>query len=66
MNIDPYERRGGCIVHGPFSENMEDFMSFIDLTDIKPYKSKYNWNNRRIGLWNIMARLDIFLVRKKN
>jgi hypothetical protein len=33
-----------------------------DMQDIKPTKGNYTWNNRRVGLQHIAARLDRFLI----
>jgi hypothetical protein len=41
---------------------MEDLISLLDLIDIQPSKGKYTWNNKRVGLGHIVARLDQFLV----
>jgi hypothetical protein len=37
-------------------------MSDWDMQDIKPTKGNYTWNNRRVGLQHIAARLDRFLI----
>lgn len=37
----------------------------LDLIDIKLTKIKLTWNSLRIGLQNMMARLDRFLVRSE-
>jgi hypothetical protein len=52
------EKKGGSIVHNPFRERMGDLISHLDLIDIQPSKGKFTWNNQRVGLGHIVARLD--------
>jgi len=60
--LHPKEKRGGSLVRDPSREHMEDSISSLDLSDIKPKINKYTWTNRREGKGHIVARLDIFLV----
>ena len=46
----------------PFRNQMENIMHTGDLIDITPKNLKYTWSNRRLGVGNIMERLDRFLV----
>ena len=41
---------------------MEDLISELDLLDPQLKNGKYTWNNRRLGVGYIVARLDRFLV----
>jgi exonuclease III len=61
-HLNPGEKKGGNKVRDPFSENLTDLISDWDMQDIKPAKGNYTWNNRRVGLHHIAARLDHFLL----
>ena len=61
-HLNQGEKKGGSKVRDPFSENLVDLISDWDLQDIKPIKGHYTWNNRRVGLQHIVARLDCFLI----
>jgi exonuclease III len=50
------------LVQDPSREHLEDLISSLDLSDIKPKKNKYTWTNKREGKGHIAARLDKFLV----
>ena len=52
------EKRGGSLVRDPIREIVDETILEWDLMDVKPTSRKYTWNNRRIGLGHIAARLD--------
>ena len=56
------EKCGGTKVREPFGEKMEDLMADLDLLDIPLRNTKYTWNNKRIGIGHVVARLDRFMV----
>eukprot|EP00253_Pinus_taeda_P024611 PITA_24611 len=56
------EKRGGNFMHDPFRSPLEGIMLQHEMVDIIPKNQKYTWNNRRLGLGNIMERLDRILV----
>ena len=57
------KKKGGSPVRDPAREWVEDIIMDWDLEDIKPSKGKFTWTNKRVGLGNIAARLDRFLVQ---
>jgi len=56
------EKRGGCFTPNPFRGRMEAIIQDHELVDVVPKNHRYTWSNRRIGIGNIMERLDRFLV----
>ena len=58
VTISADERRGGTKVRDPFGERLEDLISQWNLIDIKTKNGVYTWNNKRVGLGHIAARLD--------
>ena len=62
VTISVDEHRGGTKVRDPFGERLEDLASQWGLNDIKPKNGIFTWSNKRIGLGDIAARLDRFLV----
>ena len=61
-NYSLSERRGGSNIIDPFGEMMEDLPASWNLTDIKPRKGIFTWNNKRICNIPIVTRIDWFLV----
>jgi hypothetical protein len=55
-------KRGGNMVCDPSREYLEDLISSLDLSDIKPKKSRYIWSNQRAQHGHIATHLDRFLV----
>ena len=56
------EKRGGNFTPDPFRNRLESIMQEQDLVDMRPKNRRYTWSNRRIGIGNIMERLDRFLI----
>jgi len=56
------EKRGGHYTPDPFRNRLEIVMQEHDLVDIRPKNRRYTWSNRRIGVGNIMERLDRFMI----
>ena len=63
VTLDQDEKRGGSLVRDPIREIVDQTILEWDLMDVKPSLGKYTWNNKRIGLGHIAARLDCFLVQ---
>ena len=61
--LNKAEKRGGSTVIDPIREQVDDIILEWGLSDVIPYKGKYTWNNKRLGLGHIAARLDRFLVQ---
>ena len=64
--LEPKEKRGGNIGNigkDPFQETVDSLIHAHDLLDLKPKKGSFTWTNNRLGLAQISARLDRFLVQ---
>ena len=61
--LNQAEKRGGSLVKDPIKEQVDEIVMEWGLSDIIPTKGKYTWNNKRMGPWHIVARLDRFLVQ---
>eukprot|EP00253_Pinus_taeda_P034390 PITA_34390 len=56
------KKRGGCFTPNPFRGRLEAITQEHELVDVVPKNRRYTWSTRRIGISNIMERLDRFLV----
>lgn len=56
------EKRGGSFAPNPFRGRLETITQEHELIDVVPKNHRYTWSNHRIGISNIMERLDKFLV----
>lgn len=56
------EKRGGTFAPDPFRGRLETIIQEHELVDFIPKNHRYTWSNRRIGIDNVMERLDIFIV----
>lgn len=56
-------KRGGSSIRDPFQEKMEDFISNMELIDIKLVNIKYTWSYQHVVPKHIPTHLDRFLVK---
>eukprot|EP00253_Pinus_taeda_P004132 PITA_04132 len=56
------EKRGGSFISDSYRIHLENIMQEYELMDIVPKNRRYTWSNRRIGVGNIMERLDKILI----
>ena len=61
--LDPKEKWGGNIGKDQFQEMVDSLIHAHDLLDLNPKKGSFTWTNNRLGLAQISARLDRFLVQ---
>ena len=45
-------------------KRLENFIQLWDLINFMPKKGRFTWTNKRVGVTNISARLDRFLVQR--
>ena len=57
------EKKGGLCGKDHLQDMVETIILACDLMDIKPKIGRYTWSNNRVGLANISARLDKFLIQ---
>ena len=62
FNISIEEPSGSSKIRDPFGERLEDLISLWGLSYIKPKNRNFTWNNKRLGLGHIAARLDRVLI----
>ena len=63
ISLSQDEKRGGSLVKDPIRELVDEIILDWDLSDVKPSKGKYTWNNKRLDPGHIAARLYWFLVQ---
>jgi len=56
------EKRGGSFTPNPYRIQLENIMQEHDLMDVPPKNRRYTCNSRRMGVGNIMERLDKILI----
>ena len=56
------EKKGGLCGKDHMQDYVEDLTRDWDLIDLKPKAGRFTWSNHKVGVSNISARLEIFLV----
>ena len=56
------EKKGGLCGKDHMQDYVEDLTRDWDLIDLKPKAGRFKWSNHKVGVSNISARLEIFLV----
>ena len=62
ITLVPNEKKGGLDGKDHMQDYVEDLIQAWDLINLKPNVGCFTWSNHRVGVANIYARLDRFLV----
>ena len=63
ITLDLKDKIEGVYGRDPMLKTVENFIQLWDLIDFNPKKGRLTWTNNRVGVANILARLDRFLVQ---